>query len=89
MNLRFMLGFDIEKVGEIKCEKPDPEMHSKRSSEIWTGPKERWIFQLDEDYWIWCWKEDGVELLNQYLPDSPGYLPPSLKPRHGQLRPDI
>lgn len=62
MNLRFMLGFDIEKVGEIKCEKPDPEMHSKRSSEIWTGPKERWIFQLDEDYWIWCWKEDGVEL---------------------------
>ena len=62
MNLRFMLGFDIEKVGEIKCEKPDPEMHSKRSSEIWTGPKERWIFQLDDDYWIWCWKEDGVEL---------------------------
>ena len=62
MNLRFMLGFDIEKVGEIKCEKPDPEMHSKRSSEIWTGPKERWIFQLDDDYWIWCWKEDGVLL---------------------------
>ena len=62
MNLRFMLGFDIEKVGEIKCEKPDPEMHSKGSSEIWTGPKERWIFQLDDDYWIWCWKEDGVEL---------------------------
>lgn len=62
MNLRFMLGFDIEKVGEIKCEKPDPEMHSKRSSEIWTGPKERWIFQLDDDYWIWSWKEDGVEL---------------------------
>ena len=62
MNLRFMLGFDIEKVGEIKCENPDPEMHSKKSSEIWTGPKERWIFQLDDDYWIWCWKEEGAEL---------------------------
>jgi hypothetical protein len=68
MTLRFMLGFDIEKVSEIRSERPDPSMHSHNNSEIWTGPKERWIFQLDDDYWIWVWKEDGVELssLNIY-----------------------
>ena len=62
MTLRFMLGFDIERISEIRCERPDPEMHSQNNSEIWTGPKDRWIFQLDDDYWIWEWKEDGLQL---------------------------
>ncbi|MBN1234982.1 MAG: hypothetical protein JW999_02910 [Methanotrichaceae archaeon] len=62
MTLRFMLGFDIERISEIRSEKPDPQMYSHNNSEIWTGPKERWIFQLDDDYWIWEWKEDGLLL---------------------------
>jgi len=67
MTLRFMLGFDIEKVSEVRIERPDPDMQYHKDSEIWTGPKERLIFQLDDDYWIWGWNEEGVELKSSII----------------------
>ena len=67
MTLRFMLGFDIEKVSEVRIERPDPDMQYNKDSEIWTGPKERLIFQLDDDYWIWGWNEEGVELKSSII----------------------
>lgn len=61
MTLRYMLGFDIDKVSQLKCESPSPDSlnGSEKSSQSWTGPGDRWVFQLDDDYWIWEYKEDG------------------------------
>jgi hypothetical protein len=62
MTLRFMLGFDIDKVHEIHSECPNASKHHLDDTDIWTGPNDRWIFQLDEDYWIWDWKVDGTDV---------------------------
>ena len=59
MTLRYMLGFDIEKVGEVHMERPALDLQKSRDSESWTGSQERLAFQLDEDYWIWMWKDDA------------------------------
>jgi len=61
MTLRFMLGFDISKVHEIHSE----GLHlgeQEENVEEWSDPRERWFFQLDENYWIWDWKEEGVDV---------------------------
>ena len=62
MTLRFMLGFDIEKVHEIHSESPHQAKNLEEDAEEWSDPRERWIFQLDEDYWIWDWKEEGTDV---------------------------
>ena len=61
ITLRFMLGFDIEKVGKVQADTPTGDMRYNRDSEIWTGPEERWLFQLDDDYWIWDFKKKDDE----------------------------
>ncbi len=62
MTLRFMLGFDIDSAHEIHSESSHQINHSGNGDEEWSDPRERWIFQLDENYWIWEWKEDGSEV---------------------------
>ncbi|MHC1631963.1 MAG: hypothetical protein ACXQT4_06760 [Methanotrichaceae archaeon] len=64
VTLRFMLGFDISRVSEPETEHPDPKI----DPEIWTGPKDRWVFQLDDDYWIWDWakKDCNIRSSNVY-----------------------
>ncbi len=62
MTLRYMLGFDIDQVYQLKCESPKSKKDSENSNLSWTGPGDRWVFQLDEDYWIWEYKQDGVDV---------------------------
>jgi hypothetical protein len=62
MTLRYMLGFDIDQVYPLKCESPNLKNKSENSSLSWTGPGDRWVFQLDEDYWIWQYKQDGSDI---------------------------
>ncbi len=62
MTLRFMLGFDISKVHEIHSESPHQAKDLKDDTEEWSDPRERWIFQIDDDYWIWDWKEEGEDV---------------------------
>lgn len=52
VTLRFMLGFDVTKVSEPQSE---PYVARKYKPEKKEGPKERWVFQLDDDHWIWQW----------------------------------
>lgn len=63
MTLRYMLGFDIDKVSAPKCERPSPDSlkGSEKSSQSWTGPGDRWVFQLDDDYWIWEYREPASD----------------------------
>lgn len=61
MTLRFMLGFDISKVHHIHSESTHPG-EPDEDGEEWSDPRERWIFQLDENYWIWDWKEEGTDV---------------------------
>jgi hypothetical protein len=61
MTLRFMLGFDVSKVHEIHSEGPHPG-EQEENAEEWSDPRERWSLQLDENYWIWDWKEEGIDV---------------------------
>jgi len=61
VELRFMLGFDVSRVSEPRIESytarenhPDTE---KRE-----GPKERWVFQPGDDYWIWEWAKEREKI---------------------------
>jgi hypothetical protein len=62
MTLRYMLGFDIDQVFPLKCESPNLKRESENSNLAWTGPGDRWVFQLDNDYWIWEYKQDGLDV---------------------------
>jgi hypothetical protein len=56
VQLRFMLGIDIKSISE-----PFPDIYSLRTSdrknlpESAKDPHERWVFQLNDRYWIWEW----------------------------------
>lgn len=62
MTLRFMLGIDIDTVHPPKSESPNFKKNSENVSQEWTGPGDRWVLQLDDDYWIWEFKEDGSDI---------------------------
>lgn len=59
VELRFMLGFGVCKISEprIEC-----YIARKNKPEKREGPKKRWVFQLEDDYWIWEWANEGGEL---------------------------
>jgi hypothetical protein len=62
MTLRYMLGFDIDRVYPLKCESPASIRDLRDGSQLWTGPGDRWVFQLDEDYWIWEYKDGASDI---------------------------
>jgi hypothetical protein len=64
MTLRYMLGFDIDQVYPLKCESPNSKGDGENSHLAWTGPGDRWVLQLDEDYWIWEFKEEGSDVIS-------------------------
>ena len=68
MTLRFMLGFDINRVHKIHSQNINPSLHSVNYEERLNVPEERWIFRLDRDYWIWDWKagSENMESSNVY-----------------------
>jgi hypothetical protein len=64
VQLRYMLGIDIKQVS-------DPYIEDYRLAEV--GRKnlplsargkghKRWVFKLDDRYWIWQWVKDGVDI---------------------------
>ncbi len=61
VELKFMLGFDVSRVSE-----PIIESYTARENHPDTkkreGPKERWVFQMDDDYCIWEWAKEGEEI---------------------------
>ena len=60
--LRYMLGFEIlEKPSE-----PKTEIYTARNNipDRKEGPKNRWVFQLDDKHWIWEWAQEGVDISN-------------------------
>lgn len=59
VELRFMLGFDVSKVFKPKTESYVARENIPEKKE---GPKKRWVFQLDDDYWIWEWAEEGHDI---------------------------
>lgn len=59
VTLRYMLGFDVEEVLEPESESYTARKYKPEKTE---GPKERWVFQLDDDYWIWQWAEEEADL---------------------------
>lgn len=66
VELRFMLGFQVNGFSEPRTESytardnhPDP---GKRE-----GPGERWVIQLDSDYWIWEWAKEGVDIRSSHI----------------------
>ncbi len=59
VELRYMLGFDVD---PTRISEPRAECYIARKyiSSKKEGPKTRWVFQLDDNHWIWEWaKEDG------------------------------
>jgi len=59
VTLRFMLGFDITDVSEPETESYTARKYKLEKAE---GPKERWVFRLDDDYWVWQWAEEEADL---------------------------
>jgi hypothetical protein len=59
VTLRYMLGFDVKQVSEPEFGPYTARKYKPKKKE---GPKERWGFQLDDNYWIWQWadKEDDL-----------------------------
>jgi hypothetical protein len=59
VELRFMLGFPINRVKE-----PATELYTARKNipEKKEGPGERWVCQIDDDYWIWEWAKAGEDI---------------------------
>lgn len=66
VELRYMLGFGVCKISE-----PMVECYTARENkpERREGPKKRWVFQLEDDYWVWEWAKEGGEIKssNTYL----------------------
>jgi hypothetical protein len=63
--LRYMIGFEISG----KPSEPKTEMYTARNNipNRKEGPKNRWVFQLDDKHWIWDWAQEGVEITNSTI----------------------
>jgi hypothetical protein len=63
--LRYMLGFEIYKVPH----EPQTETYTARNNipEKRTGPKERWVLQLDDKHWIWEWAQKDKDITNSTI----------------------
>jgi len=63
--LRYMLGFEISG----KPSEPKTEMYTARNNipNRKEGPKNRWVFQLDDKHWIWDWAQEGVDITNSKI----------------------
>lgn len=63
IRLRFMLGIDISHLSEI-CTKYYQLSKSAKNlpKSIAKKPHERYVFQLDDRYWIWEWVKKGTDI---------------------------
>ena len=63
--LRYMLGFEISG----KPSEPKTELYTARNNipNRKEGPKNRWVFQLDDKHWIWEWAQEGADITNSTI----------------------
>jgi hypothetical protein len=63
--LRYMMGFEILD----KPSEPKTEMYTARNNfpSRREGPKDRWVFQLDDKHWIWEWAQAGDDITNSTI----------------------
>ncbi len=63
--LRYMLGFEIS----TKPSEPKTELYTARNNipNRREGPKNRWVFQLDDKHWIWEWAQQGVDITDSTI----------------------
>jgi hypothetical protein len=47
-----------------KPSEPKTELYTARNNipNRREGPKNRWVFQLDDKHWIWEWAQEGVDI---------------------------
>jgi len=60
VELRYMLGFELNKVSD-----PRSEIYiawENRESHERAGPEERWVVQLNDNYWIWEWAKEDIDI---------------------------
>jgi hypothetical protein len=57
VKVRYMLGFAIMEVSEPKIQK---------ASE-WEGPRDRLVFHLGSNHWIWDWAEEGAKIEESHI----------------------
>ncbi|VVB93440.1 Uncharacterised protein [uncultured archaeon] len=59
VELRFMLGFEACKISEpiVECYTARKNIPEKKE-----GPKKRWVFRIEDDYWIWAWAKEGIDI---------------------------
>ncbi|AAM05036.1 hypothetical protein [Methanosarcina acetivorans] len=61
VEIRLMIGFDLEKIYE-----PWEDVYTARKNEggreILGGPKERFVFQFNDNCWVWEWVKEGETL---------------------------
>ncbi len=62
VELKYMLGFDITKIEIPKIEKYHQPPEDNVKDKAYGPLRERWVFQVDSDYWIWQWAEDQKTL---------------------------
>lgn len=69
VDLRFMLGFDIERVSEPETDYYTARKYSDKSRTYYgkpkwdmIGPYKRWFFRLDDNYWIWQWANENQDI---------------------------
>jgi hypothetical protein len=63
IRLRFMLGIDICDLSEIRTECYQLSKSAKHlPKSITKKPHERYVFQLDDIYWIWEWAKKGTDI---------------------------
>ncbi|WP_340818161.1 hypothetical protein [Methanolobus sp. WCC4] len=61
VSVRRMIGFDLKRVY-----KPKTDIYTARENEkgrnVIEGPKKRWVFQFNDNCWIWEWAKDGQDI---------------------------
>ena len=62
VELKYMFGFDITKIQIPKSEKYHQPPKDNVKDKVYGPLRERWVFQVDNDYWIWQWAEDQKTL---------------------------
>lgn len=59
VELKYMFGFDVTNVHEPKTEDYHEPPKDNVKNKVYGPPRQRWVVQLGEDYWIWEWAEQG------------------------------
>jgi len=62
IDLRFMLGFKIDKIPNPPILESSYVSRKNLEKERREGPRDRYIVQIDENHWIWEWVQEGKDL---------------------------